>query len=587
MVRDLVLFLRTGLRPYRLTVAGIVLLQLVQTAAVLTLPTLAAAVIDIGIVRGDVGFVGRIAAVMAGVAVLQVVSSVAAQWLAARVAAQLGYDLRTAVVSRVLSLSVQQVGRFGVPSLITRSVNDVRQVQQLCLALFDVAVTAVVMSLGGLALATALDPWIGLVLVGLFVVVAVTIGRLLVQMFPLYDRLQTATDRVNRILREQIAGVRVVRAFVQDRREHARFAGANRELHDPGLRLGYQMATFPALVTLVMNVFAVGLVWLGAGRVDAGLMPLGVLTAVLGYLALIVLSMVMTIVVITGAARARTSVARLTEVLDAPVPEQPRVPSFPTVGPADGGRVELRGVGHVAPGAERPMLDGVDLTVAPGETVAVLGGTGSGKSTLLSLVVRLLDPTSGSVRVDDVDVREMDPDELARRVGLVPQTAQLFAGTVATNLRFGAPAATDEQLWDALAAVRADELVRGLPDGLESAVSPDGRNLSGGQRQRLALARTLLRRPRVYLLDDCFSALDTTTEREVRAGLAARTGGATVLLVTQRVATAATADRIVVLDGGRMVACGDHDTLLREDPVFAEIVRSQQAVAEPVVGGLR
>lgn len=573
MVRDLVLFLRTGLRPYRLTVAGIVLLQLVQTAAVLTLPTLAAAVIDIGIVRGDdVGFVGRIAVVMAAVAVLQVVSSVAAQWLAARVAAQLGYDLRTAVVSRVLSLSVQQVGRFGVPSLITRSVNDVRQVQQLCLALFDVAVTAVVMSLGGLALATALDPWIGLVLV---------------QMFPLYDRLQTATDRVNRILREQIAGVRVVRAFVQDRREHARFAGANRELHDPGLRLGYQMATFPALVTLVMNVFAVGLVWLGAGRVDAGLMPLGVLTAVLGYLALIVLSMVMTIVVITGAARARTSVARLTEVLDAPVPEQPRVPSFPTVGPAAGGRVELRGVGHVAPGAERPMLDGVDLTVAPGETVAVLGGTGSGKSTLLSLVVRLLDPTSGSVRVDDVDVREMDPDELARRVGLVPQTAQLFAGTVATNLRFGAPAATDEQLWDALAAVRADELVRGLPDGLESAVSPDGRNLSGGQRQRLALARTLLRRPRVYLLDDCFSALDTTTEREVRAGLAARTGGATVLLVTQRVATAATADRIVVLDGGRMVACGDHDTLLREDPVFAEIVRSQQAVAEPVVGGLR
>lgn len=587
MVRDLVLFLRTGLRPYRLTVAGIVLLQLVQTAAVLTLPTLAAAVIDIGIVRGDVGFVGRIAAVMAAVAVLQVVSSVAAQWLAARVAAQLGYDLRTAVVSRVLSLSVQQVGRFGVPSLITRSVNDVRQVQQLCLALFDVAVTAVVMSLGGLALATALDPWIGLVLVGLFVVVAVTIGRLLVQMFPLYDRLQTATDRVNRILREQIAGVRVVRAFVQDRREHARFAGANRELHDPGLQLGYQMATFPALVTLVMNVFAVGLVWLGAGRVDAGLMPLGVLTAVLGYLALIVLSMVMTIVVITGAARARTSVARLTEVLDAPVPEQPRVPSFPTVGPAAGGRVELRGVGHVAPGAERPMLDGVDLTVAPGETVAVLGGTGSGKSTLLSLVVRLLDPTTGSVRVDDVDLREMDPDELARRVGLVPQTAQLFAGTVATNLRFGAPAATDEQLWDALAAVRADELVRGLPDGLESAVSPDGRNLSGGQRQRLALARTLLRRPRVYLLDDCFSALDTTTEREVRAGLAARTGGATVLLVTQRVATAATADRIVVLDGGRMVACGDHDTLLREDPVFAEIVRSQQAVAEPVVGGLR
>ncbi|MFI6024627.1 ABC transporter ATP-binding protein [Amycolatopsis magusensis] len=537
------------LRPYRRRIAVLLVLQLCQTVTTLLLPTFNALIIDYGVVRGDVGYIWTTGVMMAVIAVAQIAAAIAAALLGARIAAAVGRDLRSSVFRRVLDFSAREVGRFGTPSLITRTVNDVQQVQNLVLTTFDVAVIAPIMAVGGLVLAFNQDLPLGFVMIGLIVAVGVAIALMLARMGPVYSAMQRCIDLINRLLRERIAGVRVVRAFVRDRREHERFGEANEEMYGHSLRVGRLMAAIPAVVIIVLNVFTVGLVWLAGWRIDNGTLQLGAMTALLGYLGLIVMSVVMLTMVFTSAPRAIVSAGRIQEVIDTEVSVV--VPAHP-VRAAGRGRLELRNAEFGYPGAEQPVLRGINLVAEPGEKVAIVGGTGSGKTTLLNLALRLFDVTGGAVLVNGVDVREQDEDALTRTVGFVPQKPFLFSGTVASNLRYGRPDATDDELWHALEVVRAKDFVADMDGGLEASISQGGTNVSGGQRQRLAIARTLLRRPDIYLLDDCFSALDHRTEAALRANLEPELAEATVLLVTQRASSVDRADRVVVLDKGRV-----------------------------------
>ncbi|RZU54176.1 ATP-binding cassette subfamily B protein [Krasilnikovia cinnamomea] len=565
-------FLRAYLGPYRSKIALIAVLQLVQTACVLLLPTLNALVVDRGVLHGALDYIVGIGLGMAAVTGVQVGVTIAAGRIGAAVAAGLGRDVRSAVFRAVLRLSAREVNQFGTPSLITRTVNDVAQAQTLALNLFDVALSATVLSLGGLVLALTQDMWLGLLLVLAFLAICGCIAVMLVTMSGVYDRLQHGLDLVGRILREQILGVRVVRAFGQQQRERDRFAAANLRVFEPSLRVGRLLTSFAALVTLVTNVGMAALIWFGGRRVDAGTLRLGTLTALVGYLSLIVLAMVMTLVVLTSLSRAVASVRRITEVLHTePTVREPAGP-VPPVG--RGGRLELRDVAYAHPGCARPVLHGVSLVADPGQTVAIVGGTGSGKSTLLHLVLRQFDVTAGAVLLDGTDVRHLGAEHLGRLVAVVPQTPRLFSGTLRDNLRFGDPDADDARLWHALAVAQVDDVVRRLPDGLDGVLARGALDLSGGQRQRLAIARALLRRPRLLLLDDCFSALDAGTEARLRAALRAELTGTTVLLTSQRVGALAAADRIAVLDGGRIVGAGTHADLLRDNDVYREFVRA-------------
>ncbi|MEU5052281.1 ABC transporter ATP-binding protein [Streptomyces sp. NPDC021096] len=571
----LIRLLRARLRPYGRAVALLLALQLVQIMGVLVLPTLGAAVIDNGVLKADAGYVRGVGAFMLAVALAQVAAAIGAALLASRTAMGLGRDLRSAVFRRVLDFSARELGRFGTPSLITRTVNDVQQVQTLVLQALGVAVAAPVLCVGSVVLALSQDVPLSLLLVALVVVISAVFGVGLSRMGPWYDRMQSRVDRVNQLLREQITGVRVVRAFVREAHERERFARTNAELAALSLRVARLMALLFPVMTLVMNAFIVFLLWFGGHRVDDGSMRLGALTAFLGYLGLIVMSVVLLTLVFVAAPRAKTSAQRIQEVLGTePSVVAPREPVAAPV-PGAAGHLELRAVEFRYPGAEEPVLSDVDLTARPGQTVAILGSTGSGKTTLLNLVLRQFDATGGTVLVDGVDVRSYDPGALSRAVGFVPQKPLLFSGTVASNLRFGDPDATDEELWQALETAQARDFVERMPQGLESVVAQGGTNLSGGQRQRLAIARTLLRKPGIYLFDDCLSALDYTTDAALRAALAPEVAGATVVVVAQRISTVRDADRIVVLDAGRVVAAGTHAELMRDSLTYREIALSQ------------
>ncbi|MFF4948333.1 ABC transporter ATP-binding protein [Streptomyces chattanoogensis] len=565
--------LRTHLRPHRRSVALLCLLQLVQILATLALPTLGAAVIDNGVVKADSGYITRTGMVMLAVALVQVAASVGAVALGARTAMAMGRDLRSAVFRRVLDFSAREIGRFGTPSLMTRTVNDVQQVQMLALPVFGVAVSAPLMCLGSIALALQQDVAFSLLLVALTVAVGTSFGLVLGRTDPFYARMQKNLDRINGLLRERITGVRVVRAFVRDAHEGARFGRTNAELRDISLRVGRLLATVIPLVLLILNVFMVAVLWFGARRVDAGAIRFGALSAFLSYLTLILMSVVMVTFVCLAMPRARVSAERIQEVLVA----EPSVaaPREPVRAVPAAGQLSLRGAGFRYPGAKEPVLRGIDLSVEPGETVAVLGSTGSGKTTLLNLVLRHFDATDGSVHVGGVDVRTLDAEVLRRTVGFVPQRPYLFSGTVASNLRFGDPGATDDELWHVLEIAQARDFVQLLPGGLNAPITQGGTNVSGGQRQRLAIARTLLRRPDIYLFDDCFSALDYATDAALRAALEPEISGATVVTVAQRVSTVRRARRILVLDAGRVAATGTHEELLRSSTTFREIARSQ------------
>ncbi|MFR9801095.1 ABC transporter ATP-binding protein [Pseudonocardia sp. RS010] len=570
--------LRRYLQPFRRPLALVVALQLVGTMAALYLPSLNADIIDRGIARGDTGFILGTGGWMLVVSLVQVVCSIAAVWFGSRSAMGFGRDVRAAVFHRVGEFSVREVNRFGAPSLITRSTNDVQQVQMLVLMGCTMLVSAPIMCVGGVVMALQEDAGLSWLVAVSVPVLAVSIGAVVVRMVPRFRLLQERIDAVNRVLREQITGIRVVRAFVREPHERARFDVTNREVTAVALAAGRLQALIFPIVMLVLNVSSVAVLWFGAIRIDAGEMQIGALTAFLAYLLQILMAVMMATFMAIMVPRAAVCAERIAEVLGTESSVSP--PREPVVPRRVEGVVEFRGATFRYPGAAEPVLRGIDVTARPGETTAIIGSTGAGKTTLLSLVPRLFDVTDGAVLVDGVDVRDVDPEELWGRIGLVPQRPYLFSGTVASNLRYGDPTATDEQLWEALRIAQAEEFVHAMPEGLYSPVSQGGTTVSGGQRQRLAIARALVKRPPIYLFDDSFSALDVATDARLRAALAPVTAAATVLVVAQRVSTVAGADRIVVLDDGVVVGVGRHEELLAGCPTYAEIVESQLGVEE-------
>jgi ATP-binding cassette, subfamily B, multidrug efflux pump len=575
----LIRLVRPHLPAYRRLIAVTIGLQLVQNVAVLYLPTLNAEIVDNGVLHGDTGYIVRLGGVMIAVSAIQVICLVGAVRYSARAAMSVGRDIRAAIFGRVQRFSSREIGHFGTPSLITRTTNDVQQVQTLVLAVLAMLVSAPIMGVGGVVLALGQDVPLTMLLLVLLPVLSVLMIAIIRPLMPLFRTMQKHLDAVNLVLREQITGIGVIHAFAKEEFEQRRFGLASAELADVSLRAGRLTTLMFPLAATVVNLFSVPVVWLGAYLIDGGSMRIGALIAFLGYLTVILGAVVTGTFVLMAVPRAEACAERILEVLDtepslavaaAPVTRLPRP-----------GHAELRGVSFSYPGAEATVLRGVDLIARPGEITAVVGSTGSGKSTLIGLMPRLADATSGHVLVGGEDVRNTDPSVLAAAVGLVPQTAYLFAGTIASNLRYGRPDATDDELWRALEIAQARDFVEQLHGGLGAPVSQGGRNLSGGQRQRIGIARALVLRPRIYLFDDSFSALDFATEARLRARLAEEVADAAVVTVAQRVATVRNADRIIVLEAGVVVGTGTHDELAAANPVYQEIVSSQLADEQP------
>ncbi|MFJ8914273.1 ABC transporter ATP-binding protein [Amycolatopsis sp. NPDC102389] len=565
--------LRIHLRPYRRDLWLIVLLQFVQTLAGLYLPTLNADIIDSGVVKGDIDYILGVGGVMLLVSLVQIACSIGAVYFGARTAMAVGRDVRGAIFHRVQDFSAREVGQFGTPSLITRTTNDVQQVQMLTLMAFTLMVSAPIMCFGGIIMALNQDVTLSWLLVLAVPILGVSVGVIIAKMRPAFRLMQERIDKINQILREQIMGIRVIRAFVKDTHERRRFTKANTELLDVSLIVGRLMALMFPIVMLVMNASSVAVLWFGGLRIDDGSMQIGALTAFLSYLMQILMAVMMATFMFMMVPRAEVSAERITEVLDTHTSVV--LPANPISPGEVRGRLELSDVEFRYPGAEKPVLQEISLLALPGETTAIIGSTGSGKTTLLNLIPRLMDATDGSVRVDGVDVRELDSTVLSDAVGLVPQKPYLFAGTVASNLRYGKADATDEELWHALEVAQGKDFVERMPEGLNSPIAQGGTNVSGGQRQRLAIARMLVRRPEIYLFDDSFSALDYATDAALRRALVAETAEATVVIVAQRVSTIRNADRIVVLDEGRVVGSGTHTELMDGNETYREIVLSQ------------
>ncbi|MCW2495427.1 ABC transporter ATP-binding protein [Jatrophihabitans sp.] len=570
--------LRTFLRPYRTWLAAVVVLQLISTVAALYLPTLNGDIIDRGVTRGDTGYILRLGGIMLAVGMLQIVASVAAVFFGARAAMSFGRDLRARLFHRVGEFSAREVGHFGAPSLITRGTNDVQQVQMLVVLACTLMIGAPISIVGGIIMALRQDLGLSWLLGVSLPFLVVVIGVLVTRLIPLFREMQSRIDTVNRILREQITGMRVVRAFVREPLEEERFGRANDELTLTGVRAGRLMMSMFPTVMLVLNLSSVAVLWFGANRISHDQTQIGDLTAFLSYLAQILMSVMMATFMVMMVPRAAVCAERIQEVLDT----EPSVvvAAEPVREVTTRAEVELRGVSFAYPGAAAPVLAEIDLRCRPGTTTAFIGSTGSGKTTLISLIPRLYDATSGSVLVDGVDVRDLDPDLLSRLVGLVPQRAYLFSGTVASNLRYGDPEATDDELWAALEIAQATDFVKAMPEQLETAITQGGTNVSGGQRQRLAIARALVRRPEIYLFDESFSALDLGTDARLRAALRPVTRDAAVLIVASRVSTIIDADQIVVLEAGHVVGVGTHDELLANCPTYTEIVESQLSAAD-------
>ncbi|WP_329583788.1 ABC transporter ATP-binding protein/permease [Kitasatospora sp. NBC_01250] len=569
----LIRLLRAHLRPYTKPILLLVLLQLVSTVATLYLPTLNADIIDSGVIKGDTGYIMRIGGVMLAITLVQMIASVGAMYFGARTAMQIGRDMRASVFDQVQSFSAREVGQFGAPSLITRTTNDVQQIQMLVLTSFTLLVAAPIMCVGGIVMALNQDVPLSSLLIVVVPLLGLVIYLIVRKLRPAFRGMQVRIDAVNRILREQITGIRVIRAFVKDTHEQQRFGGANDELTDFSLRTGRLLAFMFPSVMLVVNISSIAVLWFGAHRIESGGMQIGALTAFLSYLMQILMSVMMATFMFMMVPRAEVCAERIIEVLDTDSSVVP--PTAPVTELRQHGHLELRDVDFRFPGAEASVLRGIAFIARPGETTAVIGSTGSGKSTLLSLIPRLIDATDGQVLVNGVDVREIAPATMAELVGLVPQKPYLFSGTVASNLRYGKPDASDEELWHALETAQARDFVERLEGGLDAPIAQGGSNVSGGQRQRLAIARALVRKPQIYLFDDSFSALDYSTDARLRAALAQETADATVVIVAQRVSTIRDADRIVVLDEGAVVGTGTHHELMADNPTYREIVLSQ------------
>ncbi|MDT5222274.1 MAG: ATP-binding cassette, subfamily multidrug efflux pump [Mycobacterium sp.] len=579
----LLALLRQYIRPYRRLVAALMALQSISTLASLYLPTVNAAIIDDGVSQGNTATIVRLGVVMLVVSGLQVLCAVGATYLGSRTGTGFGRDLRAAMFDHVITFSEQETARFGAATLLTRSTNDVRQIVFLVQTTANVLVTAPIMCVGGVIMAIhqeAALTWLLLVSVPVMVVANYWIVS---HMLPLFRSMQRLIDGINRVMRDQLSGVRVVRAFTREGFERDRFARANMALSNAALGAGNWQALMLPVTTLTINLSSVALIWFGGLRIDSGQMQVGSLIAFLSYFAQILMAVLMGTMTLVVLPRAAVCAERITDVLSTrPAVQSPEQPKFPVQGIS--GVLRLNGVTFTYPGADRPVLQDISLTAQPGTSTAVVGSTGSGKSTLVSLICRLYDVTDGRVVVDGLDVRDYQTERLWSAIGLVPQRGYLFTGTVADNLRYGAAPeqhVTDEQMWEALRVAAAEEFVR--PHGLQMRVAQGGINFSGGQRQRLAIARAVIRRPAIYLFDDAFSALDVHTEARVRSTLREVAGEATIVIVTQRISTAAQADEVIVVDNGRIVGAGSHESLLDDCPTYAEFAASQSVTAG--VGG--
>ncbi len=569
----LIRLLKSHLGPYRRALWLIILLQTVQTSAALTLPTINARIIDKGVIAGNTHYIYTWGAIMLVFALIQVVFSVAAVYWGGMVAMSFGRDLRKNLFHQVTDFSAREVGTFGAPSLITRITNDVQQVQMLVVMAATMAVAAPITMVVGVILAVRQDVGLSVILVIAMPVAGVILGLIVSRMVPAFRLMQERIDHVNRVLREQITGIRVVRAFVREPQEARRFSDANADLTAVSLRAGRLMSSMFPTVNFLINASSVGVLWLGASRVNSGHIQVGTLVAYLSYLVQILMSVVMATFVISMIPRASVSADRIQEVLDTDPSVVPPVDPVRKV--RTPGALEFQDVGFHYPGAEHPVLSGVSFATAPGQTTAVVGSTGAGKSTLVNLILRLFDSTEGTVLVGGVDIHDLDPDVLWSTIGLVPQRPYLFSGTVASNLQYGKPDATEEEMWEALEVAQAADFVRNMPGGLNARIEQGGTNVSGGQRQRLSIARALVRKPDIYVFDDSFSALDLATDARLRAALVPYTRDAAVIIVAQRVSTIATADNILVLEDGLVIGRGTHEELIKDCPTYAEIVQSQ------------
>jgi ATP-binding cassette subfamily B protein len=566
------------IKPYWLLLLGVIVFQAAQSIASLWLPSLNADIIDRGVVTGDIDYILRVGIVMLAVTLGQVICAVVAVYFGSRLAMGFGRDLRAAIFHRVGEFSEREVSRFGAPSLITRTTNDVQQVQMLVLISCTMIVATPILAVGGVIFAIGEDASLSWIMVVAVPVLLLAVGLIIARMTPLFRKMQERIDVVNRVLREQLTGIRVVRAFVREPVETARFASANDDLTDTALRAGRLFALMFPVVFLVLNLSSVAVLWFGSFRIEDGSLQIGALIAFLSYLVQILMAVLMAVMLAFFLPRAAVSSDRIGEVLE--TPSSVVVPAHPVTELQGSGAIEMREVTFAYPGAETPVLRTLDFAVTPGSTTAIVGSTGAGKTTLVNLLPRLFDVSSGSVLVDGVDVRELDPDLLWGRIGLVPQRAYLFSGTVASNLRYGKPDATDEELWTALEVAQGRDFVEAMPLKLDAPISQGGTNVSGGQRQRLAIARALVKRPEIYVFDDSFSALDTSTDARLRAALTKAVPEATKIIVAQRVATILDADQILVLDHGEIVARGTHSELLETSAEYAEIVASQLSAEE-------
>ncbi|WP_045731108.1 ABC transporter ATP-binding protein [Pseudarthrobacter chlorophenolicus] len=572
------------LRPHRALLIAVVIFQLAQSIASLYLPTLNADIIDEGVAKGDTSYILSVGSIMLLITLAQIACAVIAVYFGAKAAMGLGRDLRGAIFGRVGEFSEQEVTRFGAPSLITRSTNDVQQVQQLVLMSATLMVAAPMLSIGGVIMAIQQDVQLSWLIAVCVPVLLVAVGLIVTRMVPLFRKMQKRIDTVNRVLREQLTGIRVVRAFVREDVETARFAQANTDVTDVALRAGRLMALMFPVVMLVLNVSSVAVIWFGSFRIEDGSMQVGTLIAFLSYLMQILMSVMMATFMAVMIPRASVSADRIGEVLNTQSSVLP--PEHPVTSASANGRrrgeLEMRDVGFAYPGADQPVLSGISFTATAGQTTAIIGSTGAGKTTLVNLMPRLFDVTTGAVLIDGVDVRDLHPDLLWGHIGLVPQRPYLFTGTVRSNLLYGNPAATEEELWEALEIAQARDFVEEMEEGLDAPISQGGTNVSGGQRQRLAIARALVKRPELYIFDDSFSSLDTGTDARLRRALKRSTSGATMVVIAQRVSSIVEADQILVLDDGRIVARGTHHELLETSETYREIVSSQLAAEETV-----